>query len=108
MNASATTTCHWCGLRAVVLISAPAKSHKITVIAKIPTAMYENSLFLLMPLNKFICSVRILNPLNTAMKHNRANLAVIDSISDANIFATGLKVIIPYSAINTFLYAHHL
>lgn len=81
-------------------MSEPAKSHKITVMAKIPIAIYENSLFFPIPLNKLTCSVRILNPLNTAMKHNKANLAVIDLISDANIFATGLNVIIPYNVMN--------
>ena len=46
-------------------MSEPAKSHKITVMAKIPIAIYENSLFFPIPLNKLTCSVRILNPLNT-------------------------------------------
>lgn len=87
-------------LSAVTLMSEPAKSHKITVMAKIPIAIYENSLFFPIPLNKLTCSVRILNPLNTAMKHNKANLAVIDLISDTNIFATGLNVIIPYNVMN--------
>ena len=50
--------------------------------------------------NVLVNKLEILNPLNTAMKHNKANLAVIDLISDANIFATGLNVIIPYNAMN--------
>ena len=42
-----------------------------------------------------------MNPLNTAIKHNKANLAVIAESFVANIFPTGPNVITPNKAINT-------
>mgnify|MGYP000619959311 CR=1 FL=1 len=45
--------------------------------------------------NVLVNKLEILNPLNTAIKHNNANLAVIASVSVANILAIGLNVIIP-------------
>ena len=89
--------------KAVTFTRFPAKLQSANVMAKIPTAIAENILFLPIPLNKLICSVRILKPLNTAIKHNRANLAVIAAVSVGNIFAIGLNVITPYSAINVIV-----
>lgn len=85
---------------AVVFTNELATLHNNTVNTQILIAISTNNLFLLIPLNKLSESVLVLNPLNTAMKHNNANLAVIPNSSVPNILAIGDKIKIPYNAIN--------
>ena len=81
-------------------ITAPPNCAIIAVNAKMIAAISINSLFLLIPANRFIPSVRILNPLNVAAKIRSTNLAVAYVSFVLKIFCIGGSIVIPNSAIN--------